>query len=347
MTSLIPNFTRNQISKSGDALINASLPPIAHAEALLLINHWRACHVYPMNTFQATLRKRLKKVCDSPLVAQRLKRVPSIVKKLEKNQGMQLARMQDIGGIRAVVNNINQVRKLQETYTNGSLTHDLIGVDDYIANPKASGYRSVHVIFKYKNLTETAYNGLFIELQLRTNLQHAWATAVETIGSFLNQALKSSEGSDEWLDFFKLVGAAFAIMEDSPVASEFKGCSPAKIYKLCTEQEVGLDVKRKLQSFAVAANAITSEKNGGNYHLIILDANDRTVSISSFGKKRLEEANKEYAQAEKVALENTDVQVVLVATDSVDSLRRAYPNYFLDTKQFVLALNRIKKLADQ
>lgn len=80
---------------------------------------------------------------------------------------------------------------------------------------------------------------------------------------------------------------------------------------------------------------------------IILDANDRTVLISSFGKRRLDEANKEYAKAENLALENTDMQVVLVATDSIDSLRRAYPNYFLDTKQFVLALNRIDKLVKQ
>jgi putative GTP pyrophosphokinase len=34
----------------------------------------------------------------------------------------------------------------------------------------------------------------------------------------------------------------------------------------------------------------------------------------------------------------------LVTTGSVESLRRAYPNYFLDTKQFLSALSRIEKL---
>lgn len=347
MSVIVPKFTRTKICKAGDVLIDPEAAVEERAEALSIINHWRACHVYPMNTFQATLRKRLKKICESSFVAQRLKRVPSIVLKLERNKGMQLARMQDIGGLRAVVKSIEDVRKLEEIYRDGSLDHPLIGVDDYITNPKSSGYRSLHLIYRYENPVKTAYNGLLIELQIRTNLQHAWATAVETIGSFLNQALKSNEGSAEWLDFFKVVGAAFALIENSPIAEEFQKFSPAEIYDKCLQQEKKLDVRRKLQSFAVAANAITSEKNGGSYHLIVLDANDRTVMISSYGKRRLDEANKDYAKAENLALENTDMQVVLVATDSIESLRRAYPNYFLDTKQFVLALNRIDRLVKQ
>lgn len=266
MSLIVPKFTRSQICTAGKVLIDPDVTTERRAEALSIINHWRACHVYPMNTFQATLRKRLKKVCDSSFVAQRLKRVPSIVLKLERNKGMQLARMQDIGGLRAVVKSIEDVRKLEEIYNNGSLNHPLIGVDDYILKPKPSGYRSLHLIYKYENPIETAYNGLSIELQIRTNLQHAWATAVETIGSFLNQALKSNEGSAEWLGFFKLVGAAFALMENSPTADEFQEFSPAEIYSKCLQQEKKLDVKRKLQSFAVAANAITLEKNGGSYH---------------------------------------------------------------------------------
>ncbi len=45
---------------------------------------------------------------------------------------------------------------------------------------------------------------LLIELQLRTRLQHEWATAVETMGTFLQSSLKSSQGPEEWLDFFSL-----------------------------------------------------------------------------------------------------------------------------------------------
>jgi len=80
-----------------------------------------------------------------------------------KNHGMKLARMQDIGGLRAVVDTVVQVRQLHELYTDGSLTHELIDTDDYIESPKPSGYRSLHLIYKYNNPSAIAYNGLCIE----------------------------------------------------------------------------------------------------------------------------------------------------------------------------------------
>lgn len=345
MTFATPNFTRGGVSRAGAILITPEATTQQSADALALINHWRACHAYPVNTFQATLRARLKKVSSGALVAQRLKRVPSIKKKLEMNSGMQLARMQDIGGLRAVVENLAQVRKLEALYTDGSLTHKLVGTDDYIANPKESGYRSLHLIYKYNNPAADLYNGLCLELQIRTKLQHAWATAVETIGSFLNQALKSNEGPADWLEYFKIVGAAFALVEKCPTPQAFREMLPEEIFNQCVLAERRLDVRRKLHAYAVAANAISSNNVGGSYHLIVLDAVERTVAIRSFGKRRLDEATTAYAEAERRALEHDDMQTVLVATDSVQSLRRAYPNYFLDTRQFLVALTRIEKLA--
>jgi len=344
MSYTVPNFTRGQINRAGNVLIDPVATPEAMNGALELINHWRACHAYPINTFQATLRWRLRKVCESSLVATRLKRLPSIEKKLLKNHGMQLARMQDVGGLRAVVDSIHQVRHLQEIYAEGSLQHELVGVDDYILTPKPSGYRSLHLIYRYKNSSAQVYNGLCLELQFRTRLQHAWATAVETIGSFLNQALKSSEGPSEWLEYFKLVSSAFALMEKCPVAMQHTDLTASEVFSRCVEASAKLDVKSKLNAFAVAANAITSRNAGGNFHLIVLDALERTVTVSSFGKRRLDEANAAYAEAERKAVDRPDMQTVLVATSSIEALRRAYPNYFLDTKQFLLALSRIERL---
>lgn len=344
MAFTVPDFTRGQINRAGIVLLDPGASDEVKAGAIDLINHWRACHAYPINTFQATLRWRLRKVCANPLVATRLKRLPSITKKLETNHGMQLARMQDIGGLRAVVDSVAQVRKLEGIYCDGGLMHELVGIDDYIDRPKASGYRSLHLIYRYKNLAAPAYDGLSLELQFRTRLQHAWATAVETIGTFLNQALKSSEGPAEWLNYFKVVSSGFALMEKCPVAAQHADWAPDKIFKTAVAMGNKLDVKRKLNAFAVAANAISSSSAGGNFHLIVLDAVERTVSVSSFGRQRLEEANAAYAEAERVAAEREDMQTVLVATSSVEALRRAFPNYFLDTKQFLNALGRIERL---
>lgn len=339
-----PNgISRRKITIAGSTLINSAATSQAKLDALALINIWRACHAYPLNTFNVTLRKRVKKITSKSLVAQRLKRVPSIEKKLLLNHKMKLARMQDIGGLRAVVENISQVRKLEAMYKTTRSKHVLSDIDDYINNPKDSGYRSLHLIYKYNNPKAEAYKGFNLEIQIRTKLQHAWATAVETIGSFLNQALKSSEGSDEWLTYFKYVSAAFAIDENSPILNELSALSKDEIFKTCLFLENKLGVKEKLQAFSIAAKAINTNQVKGTYHLIILDTELQNVQVYSYPKKELEEASKAYAKAEKSALENSSRQVVLVATDSAESLKRAYPNYFLDTRAFVRHLNRILK----
>lgn len=345
MVFAVPNFSRKGINRAGAVLIDTTVPEDAFFDAVTLINHWRACHAYPVNTFQSTLRSRLKKICPDALVAQRLKRVPSIVTKLERNPGMQLSRMQDIGGLRAVVKTSQQVDQLRQVYTSDGLTHELVKVDDYISEPKESGYRSLHLIYRYNNPRAPQYDGLLLELQFRTRLQHAWATAVETIGTFINHALKASEGPDEWLQFFRTASAAFALAERLPLQAQFAAMKTDDILNLCVAQADALNVANRLSTFAIATNAITSDTAGGSYHLVTLDPEQRTVTIDSFGRNRLDDANIAYARAEQAALQAGDRQVVLVKTNSIESLRRAYPNYFLDTRQFLHALSRVRRAA--
>jgi ppGpp synthetase/RelA/SpoT-type nucleotidyltranferase len=345
MVFAVPNFSRKGINRAGAVLIDTTVPEDAFFDAVTLINHWRACHAYPVNTFQSTLRSRLKKICPEALVAQRLKRVPSIVTKLERNPGMQLSRMQDIGGLRAVVKTPQQVDLLRQVYTSDGLTHELVKVDDYISEPKESGYRSLHLIYRYSNPRAPQYDGLLLELQFRTRLQHAWATAVETIGTFINHALKASEGPDEWLQFFRTASAAFALAERLPLQAQFAAMKTDDLLNLCVAQADALNVANRLSTFAIATNAITSDTAGGSYHLVTLDPEQRTVTIDSFGRNRLDDANSAYARAEQAALQAGDRQVVLVKTNSIESLRRAYPNYFLDTRQFLHALSRVRRAA--
>lgn len=345
MVYAVPNFKRKQVTRAGQKLIDPNSTRVEVAEALELINHWRACHAYPVNTFQATLRSRLKRLGHDYIVATRLKRIPSIHKKLTINRGMQLARMQDVGGLRAIVKTTKQVREIQNLYSDGSLTHELIATDDYISNPKRSGYRSVHLIYKYKNPISPKHDGLCLELQIRTKLQHMWATAVETVGTFLNQALKSSEGEEAWLEYFQAVGAAFAYQERCPVETSFGHLTPRQLFEHIDRLGEALDMRRKLDAFSVAARHINNE-SVGSYHLIVLNAEEKTVEIRSYGKRRLDEANLAYATAEKrAARSDQDIQPVLVATDSMQKLRRAYPNYFLDTREFLKAVGRIELMA--
>lgn len=196
--------------------------PLVIGHALDVVNDWRSSHSFPLNTLQMALRQRSASICSRPIVAQRLKRTTSIITKLRRFPKMQLSRMQDVGGARAVLTDVAEVDRLRERYRRGRDRHALVTEKDYIREPKPSGYRGIHLVYRYHSDRTAKYNGLQIELQLRTRLQHAWATAVETVGTFLGQALKSSEGERNWLRFFELVGSVFALHERIRLSSN--GC---------------------------------------------------------------------------------------------------------------------------
>lgn len=105
--------------------------------------------------------------------------------------------------------------------------------------------------------------------------------------------------------------------------------------------ESKLHVLEKLQGFAIAADKITTERGQGAYHLIVLDSVKRTVSIRPYPIARLEQANIDYAAIEQRTKSGEPIEAVLVSAGPIDALRKAYPNYFLDTQEFVARIQRI------
>lgn len=344
-----PENSRGQVNRAGQILraYAQSADPVTIEQldewewAYKVLANWRACHNYPINTFRATLRSRLKVIDDKATVAQRLKRFPSIVHKLQRYKEMQLARMQDIGGLRAILGTMAKVRRLERAYRESKFLHDLVTPKDYITNPKVDGYRSIHLIYRYRNPAVPFYDGLLLELQLRTRLQHAWATAVETMGTFLGQALKSGQGEGQWRSFFEVTGSAIAHLERSAPVPGYEALSRNETFVQVAESEARLRVLEKLRGFSVAAEKIITEKGQGSFHLVVLNSVEKSVSIRPYGLTRLEQANEAYAEVEKQAQSGEPVEAVLVSAGSVGALRKAYPNYFLDTHEFILQIERI------
>lgn len=342
MAFVEPKYSKNQVNKAGEILSSpASYSNSDQQWADDVLTNWRACHGYPINTFQATLRQKLKSIDRNAIVAQRLKRAPSIILKLQRFGGMQLARMQDIGGLRAMVSSIAKVRKLEAAYRNAQFKHVLSSSKNYIDEPKRDGYRSIHLIYRYENELAPAYNGLSLELQIRTRLQHAWATAVETMGTFLGQALKSGQGEAEWRGFFTTAGAALAIVEETAPVPGFENYDRAAMFSELASTEAKLRVLEKLRGFAIAADRITAQRGQGAYHLIVLDSANRTVSIRPYPVARLEQANIDYAAIEQRTKAGEAIEAVLVSAGPIDTLKKAYPNYFLDTQEFVIQIQKV------
>lgn len=87
-------------------------------------------------------------------------------------------------------------------------------VKDYIHHPKADGYRSLHVIAQHDS-EQMGLNDLYCELQIRTRLQHEWATALEMHDVICGSGLKFDRGSADETRFFALISNVFALMEDA------------------------------------------------------------------------------------------------------------------------------------
>jgi len=349
--SSVPKESKKQINNAGHVLVDAFASEKDQLAATQLVDQWRACHAYPINTFQSTLRTKLTKLSGDPLVAQRLKRMSTIVDKLNRHPTMQLSTMQDIGGVRAVLATVADVYTLASEYRDKSrFAHELKDEDDYIQSPKSpDGYRSLHLIYRYKNKGAPDYDGLLLELQIRTKLQHVWATAVETMGTFLGQALKSRQGDQDWIDFFAVVSSAFAYIEGMPRVPRFAHMTHDETLRAVADIETRIKALDKMRGFSVAVNEIVKgRKSFGkswHYHLIILNSLAKTLQIKPYTRNEFGKAVADYAVVEARAAQGEKIEPVLVSAGPLEKLRQAYPNFFLDITDFSNKVREITSIA--
>jgi len=346
MAFVVRNFSKGRIDRAGQELITLPEDDHAREETLNVINNWRSCHSYPLQIIKMTLLNRAKQIDGRALIAQRLKRTPSISIKLNDNPHMKLSQMQDIGGCRAVMPAVADVDKLLAVYerSRSKNPHDRpvwIDTDDYVTTPKSDGYRSVHLIYKYhsKSPSKVVFNGQRIEVQIRSRVQHAWATAVEISQTFTGQALKSKvkSANDAWLRFFALMGSAIALREKRPTVPGTPQTRKELVeeLKFLSNQEKILEL---ISGWGQAMQRLQSESADAEEFLLVLDPTQRILEVIAYKKDELTKAQQDYLLAEKTAASDPRVQVVLVSVDSVEDLRKAYPNYYLDTRAFIQAV---------
>lgn len=316
-----------------------------------ILSNWRSSHSFPLQVFATRLSRLTKQIDPNALVARRLKRVPSIIKKLKRDQtrNMDMARMQDIGGCRAVLNSMTEVGAILDTYKkrDKGTYHKLKNKKDYIKSPKGDGYRGVHLIYKYFSDKNKEYDGLLVEIQIRTKLQHYWATAVETVDHFTRQAIKSNEGERDWIEFFKLASSVFANIEVAPIVPDTPN-SPKELREKIQALAGSLKVVKKMNEWTKIHKIIEDfEKNSKiqyGFYLLNLDLLTKELKITAYKKDEEGLANAEYSKHEERMLANKeDRDIVLVSAETTKELRKAYPNYFLDAKEFVNVLSNYFK----
>lgn len=335
-----PLFSRADVDRAGAMLTEPRgvLYPIEWDKGLQTINNWRSSHSYALQSIKMGLVQRANKIDDKVIVAQRLKRLSSIETKLRRNKHMKLSQMQDIGGCRAIVRRIGQLSDLIRVYDR--LEHSK--KFDYLTEPKNDGYRGVHFVRKYtSNLPQNQiWVGLRIEIQLRTRLQHAWATAVETVDTFSRQQIKSGAGEESWRRFFALMSSVIALSERHPTVPNTPS-TEKELKKELREAVQALRVVPVLNGWMTAVRHLPTHGAGGaQAFLLILSPATSTLQILPFTEAEGAKASEEYLEAEKRIERTADEQAVLVSVKSVKGLQAAFPNYFADTRTFIQAVER-------
>ena len=333
-------YSRKEIDRAGKLIISTSTDVFDLAEAIVKVDDWRKLHLPVIEMLARNVAELLaKEGIRVAFSSQRLKRMTSIKEKLIRTPNMGLGGVQDIGGARFVFDDMESLLKAKECIASASFPDFQLDHEpyDYISRPKDSGYRSIHFVYKYCN-PESESDGMRVELQIRTKLQHDWATAVETAELISHSSLKASQGDQAWLDFFKLVSAIFARRENQPVNSLYKDMTEEQY---CTQFH-SVNKKYKfvdnLQALVGAVSLTETKSFTGGYVLLVIDYEEKRVRIRHFKQEETDSANEQYAEIEK-NINREKGAVVLVAVSDVRELREAYPSYFLNADEFIAALS--------
>lgn len=320
-------ISKSALNRAGDLLrVNPK-----DAGALYTLSQWRANHAHPLSLAFNLVKKYTNEVGNHALYGQRLKRISSILPKLDRNSNMQLSRMQDIGGCRVILSDYNKVFNLQSLLKK---SRSVMEKDNYIHYPKDDGYRSIHLIYKCSS-KKPEYHGLKIEIQLRTKLQHAWATTVEIVDIFENQNLKLGGGSEDWKEFFRLVSDEFALLEGLPVID--RHINKLRLRELTNR----LCVIDKLNSYRGTIKLGETHPIVGKAEFSILELNLDTHTGELTIYQNLEDAKDQYLTLETTYINNDRVNILMLRMFDIKQIKETYPNYFADSVKFVETLQKI------
>jgi len=163
-------------------------------------------------------------------------------------------------------------------------------------------------------------------------MQHAWASAVETIDAFTGQALKTNiSGDATWKRFFSLMGSGIAIMEKQPLVPG----TPEDLDELSDELRsvcARLNIPNVFYGLSAGMSLTQNKSNKGIYILTLDSEKRRTTSI---GFPTVSGADEHYLEMEKENKNKPHIQTVMVKLDSIRELKRAYPGYYSDTRRFI------------
>lgn len=318
-----PGGSKKKVNRAGERIRKGNFSD----EDITVLEEWRTAHAPVLNTFQAILRNRTKGTGIA--VAQRHKRKSTIVHKLNRYRTMKLSRMDDVAGCRLIFDSIDQLYAFRDRVHDANFRHRIrhdYNKYDYIKRPKSTGYRGIHDVYEYDVRSEVGkrLKGLYVEVQYRTKLQHAWSTAVEVIGFITESQPKFEEGDERYK-----VAMAFASEILARAFENRTGPLPEMPTRNLLVSFRNLEKELGLLNALRGLNAVEPQVFEGKNTILIIGDN-KPLRTKSY--KSAPEALRALFMFEK-AFPNHDI--VLVRADTADEVRLAFKNYYSDAQDFI------------
>ena len=103
---------------------------------------------------------------------------------------------------------------------------------------------------------------------------------------------------------------------------------------------VELQVEERFAGYTAAVQLPTHEQlKGARYYILELRTDERKLLVTAYRGRDLDRATDFYLDVERNL--KPGALAVLVSGESLVSIRRAYPNYFVDTAMFVDLLREV------
>jgi ppGpp synthetase/RelA/SpoT-type nucleotidyltranferase len=304
------------------------------------LESWRMAHRDVIHTFEALLRARAKNHPDMQ-VAQRLKRRRTIIDKLSRFPKMELARMDDVAGCRLIFPSIAAMHSFRDKVHRAKFKHILKNDKrkyDYIVKPTDRGYRGIHDIYEYRARKgkSTKCNGLLVEIQYRTKVQHAWATAVEVITQMTENEPKFDRGDRRHIKLFCLASEMLARAHEKmpPLASNLAN------HELVDEfDKLNAEVNVTGMLLDLAIHGWVGNQMESDHIILQIGNKDKALKLHQFdleleAQARLLELEKEFPEDD----------IVLVGARSVEEVTSAFRNYFTDVTEFMSLIFRAREI---
>lgn len=319
-------ISKGKINKTGESIRKCLLnnQPISN-EDLTNLQLYRTSFKDPLNKANEELNRIMKKIDKSGVITYRVKRIESIFSKLIRFDKMELARMHDIAGARCIVLNEKKVRAFVKEIQNSQIL-EVKDIDDYITNPKDTGYKSIHL--------RCLCDGKYIEVQVRDETQHSWATLVEITDVIYKTKIKENKddhntGLYEFLQLFSK--SKNLSLEERKI-----------INKVLSETKF---IQRLTNTFC--KNAVILRNNwckkdipSGQFYVFEVDKhNNPNVDVFTDFIKAEEKYFSSFTK--DMNIQEKNYVMAYVSNDDFEMISKAYSNYVLIKHNFYMNLSNI------